>query len=77
MVYDTLGRQRKVTTVKKQVGTISLKPTAEGYARELLVIYANTTSQADRKWAQDEIVKVFTAAAHAGIFDAESEVPRA
>ena len=61
-------------TMKKQVGTINLKPTAEGYARMLIQIIETTVNAADREWAKAEITKVFTAASHAGAFDAESEV---
>lgn len=53
--------------------TISIKPTAEGYARTLITIIERTESPADRQFAINEIVKVFHAAAKAGVLNADTE----
>ncbi len=51
--------------------TISIKPTARGYAYMLLRIAQDGGRIEDRKFATDEIVKVFEAAARVGVLDAE------
>lgn len=60
-------------TEETTVRTISLKPTARGYAYMLLRIAQDGGTVEDRKYATDQIVAVFEAAAKAGILDCEVE----
>lgn len=56
-----------MSDVEKLGKTISLRPTPEGYARLLLVLIQNTTSESDRRAAQQTIEQVFRTAAEHGI----------
>ena len=50
--------------MKEQVGTIDLKPAPEDYAKELIaIIFSDSTSAKDKRWASGEIQNAFRAAA--------------